>query len=349
MNDILKNYVRLYHGAIAHVQSVLAYSFLFGFLFFEFFGFSQFAPAAGQIGTTAVHKDSLAISEWANSVVGFKRGASDIANGWGVLASFGDSTEALGYAQGNSTDVISLGDSGFVTLSFPYPIMNGIGNDFAVFENSFSDDYLEFAFVEVSSDGINFIRFPSVSLTPTISQTPTFGFSNTELIHNLAGKYRQGYGTPFDLEDLVDSVGINLDSVRFVRIVDVIGTIDPAYATYDGLGNMINDPYPSDFAAGGFDLDGVAVMNANGIFASIKKENEFMFSVFPNPSAGNFVIETSLENYSIHIFDLSGNNVWSKENSSNQKIQIDIAINSGLYFVVVSAQNIFHQQLIVIQ
>ena len=131
------------------------------FLLVANISFSQFAPPAGNVGTTAVHKDSAAIINWASVVYDFKRGASDIANGWTVLASFGDSTEALGYAQGNSTNVVSLGDSGYITLQFSYPIMNGEGNDFAVFENSFSDDYLEFAFVEVSTDGINFVRLTS--------------------------------------------------------------------------------------------------------------------------------------------------------------------------------------------
>lgn len=346
---MIKNNLRFCWNDIGHVQSVRVFSFLFVICFFEIWSFSQYAPAAGQVGTTAVHKDSSAISEWANVVVDFERGASNIANGWGVLASFGDSTEALGNAQGNSTDVVSLGDSGYVTLSFPYPIMNGTGNDFAVFENSFSDDYLEFAFVEVSSDGINFIRFPSVSLTPVISQTATFANTNTELVNNLAGKYSQGYGTPFDLEDLIDSTGIILDSIRFVRIVDVIGTINPMFASFDGLGNIVNDPYPSDFAAGGFDLDGVAVMNANGIYASIEKENEFEFSAFPNPTMGNFVIQTSLENYSVQIFDLGGLLIWSQENNSQAKLEIGLNVSVGLYLIVVSSENSTIQQLITIQ
>jgi hypothetical protein len=32
-------------------------------------GIAQFAPPAGQAGTTAVHKDSIAIVSWANAVV----------------------------------------------------------------------------------------------------------------------------------------------------------------------------------------------------------------------------------------------------------------------------------------
>lgn len=294
---------------------------------------AQFAPPAGQAGTTAVDKDSAAIVSWANTVVDFNRGASDIANGWATLTSFGNENEALGYAQGNSVDVVSLGDSGSITLGFPFPIMNGPGNDFAVFENSFSDSYLEFAFVEVSSDGVNFIRFPATSLTPAASQTGTYANSNTELVHNLAGKYEQGYGTPFDLEDLVDSSGINLDSVRFVRILDVIGTIDPTYASHDALGNIVNDPYPSDFASGGFDLDAVGVMNENNIYANLDAEERIDFSVYPNPTKGLFWIKTELEEFEISVYDALGKLVYQEANCLNGTFDLSQYLETGLYFL----------------
>jgi hypothetical protein len=299
-------------------------------------GIAQFAPPAGQAGTTAVHKDSAAIVSWANAVVSFNRGASDIANGWGTLTSFGTADEALGYAQGNSVDVVSLGDSGSITLGFPFPIMNGPGNDFAVFENSFSDSYLEFAFVEVSSDGLNFVRFPSTSLTSTSVQTETYQNSNTELVHNLAGKYEQGYGTPFDLEDLIDSNGINLDSIRFVRIVDVIGTIDPTHASHDAFGNIVNDPYPSDFASGGFDLDAVGVMNENNIYAKIESQSEINFSVYPNPSNGIFSIRTNLNEFEISIYDVSGNLVFYEGIGVSGEYDISSFVSSGLYWLSIN-------------
>ena len=79
----------------------------------------------------------------------------------------------------------------------------------------------------------------------------------------MAGKFKQGYGTPFDLEDVIDSIGINLDSINFVRITDVVGSINTSFATYDSQGNIINDPYPTPFGSCGFDLDAVAVINEN--------------------------------------------------------------------------------------
>lgn len=224
-----------------------------------------FPPAAGQPGSTAIYKDSSAIKGWANAIE-IKRGWVNIAdtsvyyNG-SNKATFGYPSNALGLAQESSFDVVSLGDGGIATLTFSSPIVNGDGPDFAIFENSFSDTFLELAFVEVSSDGYHFVRFPSVSLTQTTTQVGGFGTLDPTNIHNLAGKYRQGYGTPFDLQDLADSSNIDINNIRFVRVIDVVGNIDDAYCTYDSQGNKINDPWPTPFNSCGFDLDAVAILN----------------------------------------------------------------------------------------
>jgi hypothetical protein len=138
-----------------------------------------------------------------------------------------------------------------------------------VFENSFSDTFLELAYVEVSSNGADFVRFPSVSLTQATTQVGGFGTLDPTNIHNLAGKYRGGFGTPFDLADLIPlaSPTLDLDSITHVRVVDVVGRINaapgnPGYSpSLDADGRIINDPYSTPFPSGGFDLDGVGVIN----------------------------------------------------------------------------------------
>jgi hypothetical protein len=45
-----------------------------------------------------------------------------------------------------------------------------------------------------------------------------------------------------------------------VRIVDVVGSL--TLGSVDSLGNVVNDPYPTAFASGGFDLDAVGVLHA---------------------------------------------------------------------------------------
>src|SRR3989338_1482760 len=217
----------------------------------------SFAPAPGLPGSTAIYKDSSAIVNWASSVE-IVRGPMEIQNPSAGNASFGAEIDGLGQA-----DAIpfSLGDGGTATLKFPFGISNGPGPDFAVFENGFADHYMEFAHVEVSSDGVNFFRFPSVSEVPTDVQIDNFSFSNCAYVHNLAGKYRVHYGTPFDLEDLSFILSLDVQAISHVRLVDVVGSIDPNWGTLDGLGNIINDPFSTPFESGGFDLDAVGVLH----------------------------------------------------------------------------------------
>lgn len=223
------------------------------------------APAAGQPGSTAIEASSSLFVAWATGYEDLIRGPLDAANPGLGDASFGTGANALGPADatpGNPAPVVSLGDGGRITLTFDRAIRNGPGYDFAVFENGFADAFLELAFVEVSSNGVDFFRFPSESLTPTDTQIGAFSPLDPTDLHNLAGKYRVGFGTPFDLDDLVAiSPLLDVDNVQYVRIIDVIGTIDDALATFDSLGNKVNDPYPTAFASGGFDLDAVGVIN----------------------------------------------------------------------------------------
>jgi len=211
-----------------------------------------YPPEAGQQGSTAIHMDDPAFVAWATGYQGYIIG-SNVDNTWQTPKS------ALGKAVGNSYDVVSLGRGGRITMTFDSPIENGDGWDFAVFENSFSDTFLELAYVEVSSDGINFVRFDNDSLTPE----PVGGFGNVDPtdIDGLAGKYRQGYGMPFDLQDLtgkaeVLSGDVDLDRVAYVNIIDIVGD----GTCFDSSNHVIYDPYPTVGSAG-FDLDAIGVSN----------------------------------------------------------------------------------------
>ncbi|GIW77405.1 MAG: hypothetical protein KatS3mg104_2468 [Phycisphaerae bacterium] len=227
-----------------------------------------YAPAAGQVGSTAIPYNDSRFVGWATGGT-LVRGPQDINNPTGPLASFGVLSDAFGSAGTTTTAVVSLGDGGFATLTFDQPIRNGPGVDFAVFENGFSDTFLELAFVEVSSNGINFFRFPAYSETQTTTQVGGFGLLDPTNLHNLAGKYRVGYGTPFDLDDLLSLAGptLDLNHITHVRVIDVVGRIDaapgnPSYIpSLDSLGRVINDPYSTPFASSGFDLDGIGVIN----------------------------------------------------------------------------------------
>lgn len=262
--------------------------------------FAQFPPAAGQEGSTAIHKDSSVFIGWA-VLCSVNRGYMDISLPDSGYVSYGEVSNALGMAD---NVVLSLGDGGSATLGFHVPIYNGEGFDFCVFENSLNDTFLELAFVEVSSDGINFFRFPSTSLTQTEIQTDSFGSTMPEEINNLAGKYRYLYGTPFDLEEMKNISGLDVDSITQIRIVDVVGCIHDDYATFDSQGNKVNDPWPSQYVFGGFDLDAVGVIH-NLFNQDIAVHDILDFKAFPNP-VENYLTFRSKEKYHIELFTLDG-------------------------------------------
>jgi len=224
-------------------------------------------------------------------------------------------SQALGPATGDNYDIVSLGDldeqeilenkmPGEITLTFLETIQNGQGYDFAVFENGFGTNLTggpgtgtlsgkmlsELAYVEVSSDGVQFARFPSVSLTE--QPTGSYGYLTIEVsdVYNLAGKHPNAYqyfaGTPFDLQDIVNdplvvSGDVNLADINYVRIVDIPGSgdwydtameyIDPcSWPDWDNYeqNHSIYDAWVT-WGSGGFDLEAVGVLDEQEYRADI--------------------------------------------------------------------------------
>lgn len=308
-------------------------------LLFVFYGFTaaaQYAPPAGQPGTSAMHKDSSAFVSWASACV-IVRGPEDISNTNSLPASVGDSASATGPADNT---VVSLGDGGVAVLTFSSPLTNGPGPDFAVFENAFSDDYLEFAFVEASSDGMNFFRLPATSNMQDTVQTGAFDLSEAAKVNNLAGKYRSSYGTPFDLAELQGMGGIDLNNVTHVRIIDVIGSLDPAYARYDQNGRKVNDPWPTPFPSGGFDLDAVGVIH--DLTNILPEFSDHALAVFPNPvSSGGQVqlrLPVSVASISMDLLGMEGVVVQHAEMKSvNGMLSLRIGnVSAGIYTLKVN-------------
>ncbi|MBN1126074.1 MAG: hypothetical protein JXA82_13790 [Sedimentisphaerales bacterium] len=244
---------------------------------------------------------------------------------------WGDPKKALGSVTGNNYDIVSLGDldaeeiaigkpPGTITLIFGDPnvpddpngvIRNSRGYDFAVFENAFvslntfpsgsitGQMFAELAFVEVSSDGEHFARFPSVSLTE--SAVGRYGTIQISDVHNLAGKHPNSYklsmGTPFDLSDLLDHPLVlqglvDLGRVRYVRLVDIPGTgdwRDEAPLFVDPTLGIDRQSYASDhpiydvwltFGSGGFDLEAVGVLHEQRYAADINLDGTVDFQDF---------------------------------------------------------------------
>lgn len=252
----------------------------FCFLLTSFSLKAQFEPPAGVPGTSAIYKDSSLFTSWATGCT-IVRGYQDVSTTSLGYATAGDSSMALGIAGSNG--ILSLGDGGIATLTFAQPITNGPGWDFAVFENSFDGQFLELAFVEVSSDGVNFFRFPATSNTQDTAQVASFGLLDATKLNNLAGKYEALYGTPFDLDELESTQGLDVNAITHVRVIDVVGSILPQYATYDSNGNPINDPWSTPFISSGFDLDAVGVIHQLTSVDPDMVSPFSMISIFPQP------------------------------------------------------------------
>ena len=229
-----------------------------------------YAPAAGQIGSTAIAHNDPGLIAWATGAT---------YNPGSVLpdANFRNSSLALGPAKSGEAavfDAVSLGAGGEIILDFAQPIVNGSGADFAVFENSFNDTFLELGYVFVSDgslapngSGKAFLPFDSRSLT----SGPVNGFGGVDPtnIDGLAGKYRGGFGTPFDLSSLnplinqiqaaIPGFSFDLNNIVQVKIVDVIGN----GSSLDTSQQAIYDPYPTSGSVG-FDLDAIGVIHQLG-------------------------------------------------------------------------------------
>lgn len=314
--------------------------FLFVLLFLNCFYTTkaQFDPQADIAGSKAIHRNSTSIKSWA-STCNIERGYLNIANkALGKTTIGSDLTSALGKADG---DVVSLGDSGIAIIAFAQKLYNGIGPDFVVFENGFANPtdkeqaFLELAFVEVSSDGEYFVRFNASSLIDTAVQIAGAGdYTLARKINNLAGKYIAPYGVPFDLDELKGTHGLDVDQISHIRIIDVIGSIG-THHNRDHLGNKINDPYPTPFPSGGFDLDAVGAIHIYGDKIAQVSQNT-NFNVYPNPASSSIIVNVSqtLEQYNnISFTDINGKiiltqNVVHGENSINIE-----SLEKGIYFV----------------
>ena len=295
------------------------------FLLISNCSFSQsFEPLPGENGSIAIHKDSSLFIDWAENVV-INRGPmyiEDISLG---NADFGLESDGIGIADGI---VVSLGDGGTAVTTFTNLVLNGPGYDFAIFENGYTDDYLELAFVEVSSDGLNYFRFDAVSETSTDIQKGNADFIDCRFVNNLAGKYRVNYGTPFDLEELSGIPELDINAISHIKLIDVVGSINPLYGSFDSEGTIVNDPYPTPFSSSGFDLDAIGIIHSTLAL----NENSFIKSVvYPNPSTGLFQIDSEF----IGLFLVT--NIQGKiiaEGALLNNLELDLSqFDNGLYYL----------------
>ncbi len=292
---------------------------------------AQYPPAAGLSGTTAIHKDSSAFKNWADSCV-IQRGFVNIADssfsyGGSNYASYGNAADAMGMAD---NAVLSLGDGGQATFYLSSTIYNGASWDFAVFENAMNDNFLELAFVEVSSNGVDFYRFPSHSLTQDSVQIGGFGSLEPTKIDGFAGKYRALFGTPFDLSELDSITTLDIMNIVAIRIVDVVGSID-TMQSYDSYGNIVNDPWPTAFSSSGFDLDALGIIHDYATSISSQEEDVFL-QLFPNPFVNTIRFSSNTSWTKLRMYNIQACLVY--ETNIHEENTIDLSfLRNGIYFI----------------
>ncbi len=185
-------------------------------------------------------------------------------------------TNALGAPVASSTAVHSLGVGGFLTLGFAVTITDGPGADLLVFENPFAiangQIFAEAVFVEVSSNGTDFARFPTRYQGPATSGG-SFATGWAGWYAGFGGIKPSNGGQPgvdnfdvvqaggdaFDLADLrnhrlVLNNKVDLRKITQVRLVDVV-----AGTSKDSAGRTIQDP-----TAGSADINAVAALHHTG-------------------------------------------------------------------------------------
>jgi hypothetical protein len=161
-------------------------------------------------------------------------------------------------------------------LGFATDIADGTGADFVVFGNAFdlngeNSVFAKLAYVEVSSDGVNFVRFPSVDTNakPTTTSWP-YMTSDPTKVYNLFGKtsnsYGSSWGVPFDLAQLATSPQaiagtLDLQHVRYVRLVAVVGN----GSSKDAYGHTIYSPWLTTGSPGP-EVQAVGVLHAPASF-----------------------------------------------------------------------------------
>ncbi len=237
-----------------------------------------FADAAAGLNFFAERYDEFPNDDAAQKALGGPRGEGE----WG----------------GNSLDVCTLGNGGSIELGFEGAryIFDGPGPDFIVFENAFQtldtqppNDptglyFAELMFVEVSTDGEVFARFPAFTTNTEpvhagldgLDAAQYSGFAGVHPVYanvdtNAIDPFDPSAagGDAFDLANLathplVLSGAVDLNRINRVRLVDIIGD----GSVPDDAGNPIYDVYRyagDPLVINGADVDALAVINGAAV------------------------------------------------------------------------------------
>ncbi|MDX2166722.1 MAG: hypothetical protein SF182_06650 [Deltaproteobacteria bacterium] len=212
----------------------------------------RLARATALVGVVAcASSPTNAQDPFADAVTSFTAGSNGGFNSGALPQIVLGPPQGAGLTQG-STDVLALGSGGSIVLRFDLPVVcDGPGADLTIFENAFHSGspsgplFTEYAFVELSQDGVSFIPVAHDTTTHAglAGQTPVLSSTDNgidPLDPTVSG------GDHFDL------ASVGLAWARYVRITDVAGAIPD-------VGDL---PQFSIAPNAGFDLDAAAALHA---------------------------------------------------------------------------------------
>lgn len=113
------------------------------------------------------------------------------------------------------------------------------------------------------------------------------------------------------------------------------------------LVTAINDDFPCTANTSDFLFD---ANSYNRILPPFFKPQEInlglQFSVYPNPSSGDFILSTSAQNFTVAIYDLLGNLIGEYKNEKNINLSTQ---PKGIYFLKLTVNGIAYSQKLIIQ
>jgi hypothetical protein len=163
-----------------------------------------------------------------------------------------------------TTDVVSLGNGGSITIAFGHPVLNNpsdveYGVDLLVFGNSFfatdwENDgriigtYFEPAKIEVSQDNITYYEIADIFADALYPYTALAG----DFVHATPSGIEYMDRQPADVEadflggcggaqvDISNAIGASLDWITYVRVTDIAG--DSTIADIVGFADVVPEP-----------------------------------------------------------------------------------------------------------
>jgi hypothetical protein len=117
----------------------------------------------------------------------------------------------------------------------------------------------------------------------------------------------------------------------------VVGSVNKQYAKRDSYNNMINDPWPTPFPNGGFDLDAIGVIHQNTSVGLKENNLDDNLYLYPNPinKGEKLLLSTSKDILFVSVYNFSGQKILStKENFISTS-----ELTEGIYFIEVNSVN----------